>query len=336
MNKENLLFNHEENPKKNDFQKSNFPVRFRPLPTPNKGGGKWIAFLFFGSIFLSILLWFGGSLKNKSFNFRFSPKVSTVTPTMAPTPTPKQDQTVIIKNEIENLTKNLKGKYGISVYNLTTKEGFGLKENEIFTAASINKLPVMLTLYMEVEAGKIDLDSKYTLEAVDKRTGAGSMQYQKIGTTYTYRKLAELMGQQSDNTAFAALRRILTDQKIQQVINYLGMVKTSLEKSETSPADINLFFRKLYSGSILKRENRDEILTFLTKTAYETRIPAGVPSDIRVAHKIGSDVGVVGDAGIVFAPKPYILVILSGEVLESEANLVLPKISKSVWDFENK
>jgi len=336
VNKENLLFNHEENPKTNDFPKSSFPVRFRPLPSANKGGEKWIAILFFGSVLLSVFLWVGGNLKNNSFNFKFPQKSEKIIPTLTPTPTPKTDQSIAVKNEIEKLTKNLKGRYGISVYNLTTKDGFGIKENEVFTAASINKLPVILTLYMEAEAGKIDLDSKYFLEAIDKRVGAGSMQYQKIGATYTYRQMAELMGKQSDNTVFAALRRILTDQKIQQVINSLDMVKTSLEKSETSPADISLFFRKLYSGSILKRENRDEILSFLTKTNYETRIPAGVPQEIKVAHKIGSDIGVVGDAGIIFAPKPYILVILSSEVLESEANLVLPKISKSVWDFENK
>jgi beta-lactamase class A len=336
VNKENLLFNHEENPKNNDFPKRNFPVRFKPLPAPNKGGEKWIGILFFGSILLSIFLWVGGNLKNNSFKFNLPKNSEKITPTLSATPTPKQDQTVVIKNEIENLIKNLKGRYGVSVYNLTTKEGFGLKENDVFTAASINKLPVILTLYLQAEAGKIDLDSKYTLEAIDKRTGAGSIQSQKVGTIYTYRKLAELMGQQSDNTAFAALRRILTDQKIQSVIDSLGMSHTSLVNSETSPGDVNLFFRKLYSGSILKRENRDEILTFLTKTIYETRIPAGVPLDIKVAHKIGSDIGVVGDAGIVFAPKPYILVILSGEVLEGEANLVLPKISKSVWDFENK
>lgn len=336
MNKENLLFQDEDNPKKMDFPKRDFPVRVKPFPAEKKGGEKLIAFFFFGSLILSVLLFLVGNIRNKELKFPSWSQNPVPTPTLAPTPTVKNDQNLVIKNEIEKMTKKLKGDYGLSLYNLSTKNTFGLKENQVFTAASINKLPVILTLYLEAEAGRIDLETKYALEAVDKRAGAGSMQYQKIGTTYTYRKMAELMGKQSDNTAFTTLRRILTDKKIQETINNLGMTKTSLAESKTSPADVAIFFRKLYSGSILKRENRDEILSFLTKTLYETRIPAGIPEGVKVAHKIGSDTGVVSDAGIIFAPKPYILVILSEGVLESEAEWVIPKISKSIWDFENQ
>lgn len=162
------------------------------------------------------------------------------------------------------------------------------------------------------------------------------MQYKPVGTLYTYKQMAQLMGNQSDNTAFSVLRTILGDDKIQAVINDLGMEKTSLVKNETTPSDIGLFFRKLYAGGIITREHRDEILTYLTKTAFEDRIPVGVPEGIKVAHKIGNEIGVIADAGIVFAPQPFILVIKSKDVLEKEAKEVLPKIAKAVWEFEIK
>ena len=247
-----------------------------------------------------------------------------------------QKETGSTEKKIRELVKDLKGTYGIYVYNLTDKQSFGLNQDEVFPAASLIKLPVILALYQKAEKGEIELETKYVLKEADKRTGAGIIQYKPAGTVYTYRKLAELMGQQSDNTAFQVIRSLLGDEEIQKTIDNLGMSKTSLSKNETSPMDIGLFFRKFYSQSILTRNHRDEILDYLTKTAFEDRIPAGVPEEVRVAHKIGTETGSFSDAGIVFGQKPFILVILSKDALEKEALEALPEITKIVWEFENQ
>lgn len=307
-----------------------------------KGGRKWIFLLLVGTIVVSLAFWFYGNLKSET-GF---PGIISSKPAIAPTPTPVPKKTVEVTDKIQDLVKNLKGTYGAYVYNLTTKQSYGLLENEVLPAASLMKLPVILTLYQEAEAaqlrqdsagqGRIDLETKYTLTNTDKQGGAGSMQYKPAGTVYTYKQMAELMGKQSDNTAFAVFRKILGEEKIQSVIDKLGMTKTSLARNETSPADIGLFFRKLYSGSIVSREHRDEIISFLTETAFEDRIPAGVPQGTKVSHKIGNEIGVISDAGIVFSEKPFILVILSKDVFEKEAQEVLLKITKVVWEFETK
>lgn len=314
-----------------------FIPRKLPLKMPRKkeevkipGGRKWILAFFLGTIILSLGFWVWGN-KPQIWQKPFSPAVIT----FRPTPTP-QPQTSEIENEIIQLTKSLKGSYGVYVYNLTGKWEYGVNQNETFPAASLIKLPVFLSLYQEVEAGRIDLETKYTLKNSDKQKGAGNMQYKPAGTVFTYRQMAELMGKQSDNTAFYVFQRILSDAKIQATIDNLGMTKTSLKENETSPADIGLFFRKLYAGSIVSREHREEILDYLTETFEETRIPAGVPEGTRVAHKIGTEIGSISDAGIVFSQKPFILVIISKNVLEKEAQEILPKITKAVWEFETE
>jgi len=81
----------------------------------------------------------------------------------------------------------------------------------------------------------------------------------------------------------------------------------------------------------VNRENREELLSYLTKTAWEERIPAGVPEGVRVSHKVGTEIGVIADGGIVFAPKPYILVIMSKDVIEKEAKELLPRISGLIY-----
>ena len=199
------------------------------------------------------------------------------------------------------------------------------------------KLPVMVSLYKEAETGKLDLETEYKLQDRDKVGGAGILQTKKAGTIYTYRQLAENMGHYSDNTAFNIIVRILGKQKIQANIESWGMKKTSLSEYETTPADIGLLFKKLYQGELVKLSFKEEILKYLTKTVYEDWIPAGVPADIRVAHKIGRDLGTFSDAGIVFADPPaggFVLVIMSKNAKESEAIKLLPEITKKVWGWE--
>lgn len=249
---------------------------------------------------------------------------------------PKEFDASAIVAEVKQLTERARGEYGFYVFRFSDGESYGLREKNIFPAASLMKLPVILSLYRQAEAGKIDLTTEYRLEAKDRRDGAGVMPGKPLGTIYTYRQLAEAMGQYSDNTAFTALRRILGDEEIAKTISDLDLTNTSLVDFNTTPENMGRFFKLLYEGNFLTLIHREEIFRFLTKTAFENWIPAGIPPDIRVAHKIGRDLGTFNDAGIVFGENPYVLAIMSKDTREDEAKIILPKISKAIWGFENK
>ena len=251
-------------------------------------------------------------------------------PLPSATPTPAMEKE---RKTLEEILKPLRGTYGIYLQDLNSKDILAINAKKQFTAASLIKLPVMLTLYREAEAGRVNLDTVYKLQESDRRGGAGSLQYKAAGYEITYRKLAELMGKQSDNTAFNILSRILREDKIQTVIDSLGMKETSFEENLTTPEDIGIFFERLYRGRVVSDKNKEEILGFLTDTIWEERIPAGLPERIRVAHKIGSETGVVSDAGIIFTEKPFILAILSQEVNEIEANKALVEITKKIYEM---
>ena len=244
-----------------------------------------------------------------------------------------QEKKEKIQKEFKEKTGNLSGVYGLFVIHLDNGFSYGVNENEIFTAASLIKLPVIAGMYMEDEAGNIDLDEKYTLKNSDKVTGAGSLYGKPAGYQTTYRNLVQLMGKQSDNTAFNICRKLLGDEKIDEVTRSVGMVDTSLEKNETTPKDIGIFFEGLWRGNIVSQESRDEILDYLTDTIYEDWLPAGIPDDLRIAHKYGREVHVVNDAGIVFTTKPFIVVILTKGVIEKEADTVLPELSEIIYEI---
>lgn len=214
-----------------------------------------------------------------------------------------------ILNEVKELTKDLRGVYGLYVYRLDSRESYGIKKTEVFPAASLIKLPVMLAVYQEGERGNLKLDD--------------------------YREKVEVMGQRSDNAAFNQMVKLLGQEKIQEIINNLGMTKTSLAENETTPMEIGLFFQKLYEEELVTNDHRVEIFSFLTDSIYEDRIPAGLPENVLVVHKIGTELGSFSDAGIVFSEKPFILVIISKDARETEASEVLPKIAAAIWEFEN-
>jgi len=248
---------------------------------------------------------------------------------------PKTEQLKKTKGQVLELIKNLQGTYGVYKKNLETGGSFGINEERIFPAASLIKLPVFVAVYQEVEEGRLSLNTKYELKESDKVAGAGSMYYAPAGTLFSYQKMLELMGKQSDNTAFNVFVKILGGKKIQAVIDSLGMGKTSLVENRTTPADIGLFFQKLYQGEVVSKKNREQIFSFLTDTLFEDRIPAGIPKGVRVVHKVGTEVGVYADAGIVFGPKePFVLVILSEGAKEAEAKEVLPKIASLVYGLQ--
>lgn len=248
-----------------------------------------------------------------------------------PTPVQKKNSDQIIEN-IKTLTQSLSGIYAVSVIDLRTGVNFGVNQDEVMEAASLIKLPVMATAYVEYEKGRFAMDSKYTLRNADKVGGSGSIYYKDPGETFTYRELISYMGQQSDNTAFNVVRKKLTDTVINAFMEKNGMENTSLDENTTTPYEIARLLQKIYDGGLFPQKDSDEVFKYLTKTIYEDFLPKGVPSNIPVAHKYGRLVHVINDGGVVYAQKPYVVVIMTSGVVESEAEVIIPKLSRIVFD----
>lgn len=249
----------------------------------------------------------------------------------APSKNSKNAETIDL---FKKATQSLSGVYAFYVIEPESDNSYGTNEKNVMEAASLIKLPIFIALYKDAEKGTIDLDAKYTLKEGDKSGGSGSLVDKKAGTQITYRQMAELMGQQSDNTAFNVIRKTLGDDKINQVIDEIGMSATSLENNETSAYDVGILFNKLYKGELVSHESSEEILGYLTDTVYEEHLGAGIPSEVRVAHKYGREIHVVNDAGVVFSDKPFVVVIMTKGVVEKEADEIFSRLAKLIYDQE--
>jgi len=266
-------------------------------------------------------------------------------PRLIPNINPFSDRTIVLRsveqgkikqdaivNDFGEIISDLRGTYGFYVINLANGSSFGLRDSEIFQAASLIKLPVMVGMYMEQEGGRINLDSEYSLKKEDKVGGSGSLYGKAIGYKITYRDLIKLMGKESDNTAFNICRKYLGDKKINNIISQTGMGSTGLKNNETSPDDMGLLFRKLQEGELIGSGNKNELLSFMTDTIYENWLVNGVPDGVMVAHKYGREAGVVNDAGIVFSDPSYVVVIMSKNADVYEADDAFPELSKLIYE----
>jgi beta-lactamase class A len=222
------------------------------------------------------------------------------------------------KEVVEKLVEDLNGEYGILVENLTTGEGFSIKAKQDYGAASIGKMPILVEYYEQVDKGEIDPEEIYVLKEKDRWAyGTGSMQNQSAGTEYTYQEVADLTANQSDNMGAQLLSK------------WVGVKMPE----EMTVEEVGKLFKDLYSGKLLSHESKEKLFDSLTDTANEDRITAGVPSGVKVVHKFGSEEGIVNDCGIVYADEPYLICLMSTEINEGEAQEVLPKISRVVWEW---
>ena len=247
-------------------------------------------------------------------------------------PTPPASDSII--NEFKALISPLSGNYGFYVVRPNLNQSYGHNHQDIFQAASLIKLPVMLALLREVESENIDLASTYTITDADKVAGAGSLYYKPAGTIVTYKDLITLMGHESDNTAFHIAVKTLGEEKINTTLSALNMNNTSLKDNLTTPRDIGQFFTELVNPQLISPEHAQLIIDSLTDTIFEDYLPVGIPDHLRVAHKYGREIHVLNDAGIVLTQEPFILVLMSEGIVDAEAESIFPKLSELIYHFE--
>ncbi len=137
--------------------------------------------------------------------------------------------------------------------------------------------------------------------------------------------------------------KLKTDIKFANFQSWTGQNKIEINAVETlpivSPKSYSSIFRSLYLSSYLSYENSSYLLSILTKTNFKDKIPAGIPADITVAHKIGvfntleSDQKVYTDCGIVYLPKrPYALCVFV-EGSEDSAKKHMSYISYIIYTY---
>jgi len=209
-----------------------------------------------------------------------------------------EDKIENVKKLFKEATNSYSGMYAFYIYDLNGDYYYGYNHQKTMQAASLIKLPVM---YMAMDKDK-DLS------------------------------LVEAMGKRSDNNAFRKTIEILGKENVNKEIYDLGMVKTSLDKNLTSPEEIGIFFKKLYNNELLDEDKSNLLMGHMTDTIFENYLRLGIPENITLVHKYGREQRVINDAGIILTNKPFVMVIMTDGIIESEAEALFPKLTKLLYD----
>jgi beta-lactamase class A len=246
---------------------------------------------------------------------------------------------------------------GVAFRTLDGKTEWFYHADEAFHAASTMKVPVLIELFHQVREGKLKLDdtlliknefhsladgSVYSLDAADDSEGD---LYKAVGQTRTLRQLSELMITVSSNFATNLLIEKLGVENIRATVHALyadGMnVLRGVEDGKafakgmnntTTARGLQQLMEAIAGGEAVDQDSSRQMIEILERQTFNECIPAGLPSGIRVAHKTGEITKIHNDAAIVFAPKPFVLVILvRGIADQKESAALMADITRQLY-----
>jgi beta-lactamase class A len=255
----------------------------------------------------------------------------------APEPAP-EFVTRNLRAELEQVVARYPASYGVVVFDPSSGKTVTLNPNQSFLAASLIKLPVLLTLYRAAARGEVDLDSEITMLSSDIQAyGTGVLYRRRVGTTITLRECARFMIKESDNTAWVMLNRFLGRRNIEAELYDMGARSTSYWKpNTTTPTDVLVMLEKVADPSYTSPDLSAEMLDIMTGTSFEDRLPQPLPERARVAHKIGSLGDTFSDAGLVFpegSQDAYYIVVFAGDTTEWTARSAIQDMSLAAYEF---
>jgi beta-lactamase class A len=221
---------------------------------------------------------------------------------------------------------------------------FGINERELFTPASLLKLPLAMSVYWKQQRDMQTLSDEIEYVPIEEVPVALENQYSSDAplpaATYTLRDLVGIMLRESSNDAASLIAEYQGEDRVLGIYKDFGIdVPSYTSDYEIDVKTYGAFFRVLYNASYLGQPASEELLATLTEAAFKDGIVAGVPQDVKVAHKFGTRTGEVGagyrqlhDCGIVYAPRaPYILCVMSqGNSTENLAHFIA-QVSEKVY-----
>lgn len=235
-------------------------------------------------------------------------------------------------NHLEQQDKN------ISIYFefLNTGANMVVNKDAEFWPASLMKVPVAIAVAKTVEKGEWKWTNELIITSNDKDDRFGDLYRQPVGTHMTIEDLVGNMLIKSDNTAYYVLLRNLEPAELANAQRHLGLDEFIQEKGKISAKKYSIVMRALYTASYLNEESSDKILKFMTASAFESYLEAGVPKGIPFSHKVGisDEYNVFLDAGLFYVPhRPYILTVMINTKDEKKAQEQMKDISAKVYNY---
>jgi beta-lactamase class A len=250
--------------------------------------------------------------------------------------------------EIERLIVASGAEVAVVARTLDGKDHLLIQPDVSFHAASTMKVPVMIELFAQARAGRLRLDEPLPVRnefasivdgspyQLDPAEDSDPEVYKSLGGTMSLRLLCEAMITTSSNLATNLLIQKLGVESIRRQVHRLaadGMkVLRGVEDGKafqaglvntTTARALTVLLERIARGQAVSREASRDMVEILKRQTHNAAIPAGLPPGTQVAHKTGTITKIHHDAGIVYGPRPYVLVVLVRGIAEEQESAAL-------------
>lgn len=252
-------------------------------------------------------------------------------------------QAEYFKRTVDSFLASLPGEYSVFVYNIPAATTYTY-QNKAMPSASMIKMFILAKAYEEINKGTLSENEQYVLKKTDIVGGAGNLQGQAIGSSFSIKYLLEQMIVESDNVATNIIIDRLGMGNINAYIQQHGYKYTKLQRrmmdftaqqqgleNYTSAADLGKIFLQLYRHTCVNATMDSKMLDILKAQTDNDKLPQGLPEGTVMAHKTGELAGVLNDGGIVYDQRgDYIIVVLANNI-GAEATDNIAAISQKVY-----
>ncbi len=226
---------------------------------------------------------------------------------------------------------------GVYYQNLTRPDSLLHSADLRMHAASTMKVPVMIQVFRDVEAGRFGLDdsvavvnafhslvdgSVYSLNVADD---SDSTLYTRVGGPASIRELVELMITSSSNFATNLLMEMVKADRVTATMRGLGADSINVLRgvedqkaydaglsNTTTARDLGIILAAIAEDRAASPASCREMEAILGRQHFNEAIPAGLPPGTRVAHKTGEITRIHHDAALVGVGDTlrYVLVVM--------------------------
>lgn len=271
--------------------------------------------------------------------------------------------------EVDALLAEREGIYSIVVTSQYDEIAYQYDADHMMEAASLYKLPVMVEIYRQREAGILDFDETVYMDPAFFNEADGDVYDDSyIGAEVVIDDLVYNMITLSSNVAAYALLEVAGTENINATMLDLGLTSTEIrwspiasaepgaqmadyawlqESDEDSPderadeafnvttaSDIAYLFQLLLEGSVVSPEASAEMLELLEQQQVNYLLPAEVPEGVVIAHKTGTLPGLTHDCGVIYTSSgPVVVAVMIETDYEDEAVGFLNQLGWLVYTF---
>ena len=114
------------------------------------------------------------------------------------TPAPKPLD--LLKHRLETISQGVSADWGVYIKSLDTGEEIAINADAVMDTMSAIKIPLLVDVYRQVDAGKINPADRIVMKTADKRFGTGVLRTLDEGVNLSFHDALMMMIIQSDNT----------------------------------------------------------------------------------------------------------------------------------------